>query len=170
MSQDQNNICNTSTFERIYQEYAKELRRFLFFKTQDIQQAEDILQDSFIKLWDNCSKVNIEKVKSYLFTVASNTFLNTVKHQAVVRKHQASLSISKTNESPEFIMMEQEFLEKLERVIASLPERQREVFLMNRIDKKKYKDIAAELNISVKAVEKLMHAALIVMRKEIGNI
>lgn len=170
MAEDQQNICNSNTFENIYQKYAKDLRRFLFFKTQDLDQAEDILQDTFIKLWDNCSKVNIDKVKSYLYTVASNAFLNAVKHQAVVRKHQATLSRSTTNESPEFVMMEQEFLEKLERVIASLPERQKEVFLMNRIDKKKYKEIAAELNISVKAVEKRMHAALVVMRKEIGNI
>ena len=170
MSRDQQNICNSNTFENIYQKYAKDLRRFLFFKTQDLDQAEDILQESFIKLWDNCSKVNYDKVKSYLFTVASNTFLNMVKHEAVVRKHQSTLSIAKTNESPEFIMIEQEFLEKLERVIQSLPDRQREVFLMNRIEKKKYKDIALELNISVKAVEKRMHAALLVMRKEIGNI
>ncbi|MBO6607115.1 RNA polymerase sigma-70 factor [Psychroserpens sp.] len=170
MTEDQQNICNSNTFETIYQKYAKDLRRFLFFKTQDLAQAEDILQDTFIKLWNNCSKVNYDKVKSYLYTVASNAFLNTVKHQAVVRKHQSSLSHSKTNESPEFIMIEQEFLEKLERVIASLPDRQREVFLMNRIDKKKYKEIAVELNISVKAVEKRMHAALVVMRKEIGNI
>lgn len=170
MTEDQQNICNSNTFETIYQKYAKDLRRFLFFKTQDLAQAEDILQDTFIKLWDNCSKVNFDKVKSYLYTVASNAFLNSVKHQAVVRKHQSSLSISKTNESPEFIMIEQEFLEKLERVIASLPQRQKEVFLMNRIEKKKYKDIALELDISVKAVEKRMHAALIVMRREIGNI
>lgn len=170
MTEDQQNICNSNTFENIYQKYAKDLRRFLFFKTQDLDQAEDILQDTFIKLWDNCSKVNIDKVKSYLYTVASNAFLNAVKHQAVVRKHQGTPSKSSTNESPEFVMMEQEFLEKLERVIASLPERQKEVFIMNRIDKKKYKEIASELNISVKAVEKRMHAALLIMRKEIGNI
>lgn len=170
MSQDQNNICNSNTFESIYQKYAKDLRRFIFYKTQDLQQAEDIMQDTFIKLWDNCAKVNVEKVKSYLYTIASNSFLNVVKHQAVIRKHQAGLSMSKTNESPEFIMMEQEFLEKLERVIDGLPERQKEVFLMNRIEKKKYKDIAIELNISIKAVEKRMHGALVVVRKEIGNI
>ena len=61
-------------------------------------------------------------------------------------------------------------MEKLENTISALPEKQREVFLLNRIEKKKYKEIALHLDISVKAVEKRMHQALLVMRKEIGNV
>ena len=74
------------------------------------------------------------------------------------------------NESPEFILLEKEFLEKLENTIAGLPQKQREVFLLNRIEKKKYKEIAVLLNISVKAVEKRMHSALLIMREKIGNV
>lgn len=170
MSKDQYKICESKTFESLYQKYAKDLRRFIFFKTQDLNKTEDILQDTFIKLWDNCSKVDYEKVKSYLFTVASNTFLNSVKHEKVVRKHRQGIANPKTNESPEFIMLEKEFMDKLERTINSLPEKQKEVFLLNRIEKKTYKTISEELNISVKAVEKRMHLALIVLRKDIGNI
>ncbi|MEN8886388.1 MAG: sigma-70 family RNA polymerase sigma factor, partial [Winogradskyella sp.] len=121
-------------------------------------------------LWDNCSKVSFDKVKSYLYTIASNTFLNQVKHHKVVQKHQQGIANHQTNESPEFVMLEKEFLEKLETTLAALPEKQRTVFLLNRIEKKKYKDIADHLNISVKAVEKRMHQALLVMRKEIGNV
>lgn len=170
MSDEQHNICNSKTFESTYQAYAKDLRRFIFYKTQDIDLAEDILQETFIKLWDNCSKVDIEKVKSYLYTVATNIFLNMMKHNKVVRKHQHHLSKNYTNESPEFIMLEKEFMDKLEHTIQSLPEKQREVFLLNRIEKKKYKEIAEHLGISIKAVEKRMHLALLVIRKEIGNI
>ncbi|WP_460219512.1 RNA polymerase sigma factor [Psychroserpens sp. MEBiC05023] len=170
MPKDQYNICHSKTFETIYNTYAKDLRRFIFYKTQDIDQAEDILQETFIKLWDNCGKVSFEKVKSYLYTVASNTFLNMVKHNKVVQKHQQNSGSHQTNESPEFIMLEKEFMEKLERTINGLPEKQKEVFLLNRIEKKKYKDIAATLDISVKAVEKRMHQALLVIREEIGNI
>ncbi|MFK7782842.1 RNA polymerase sigma factor [Psychroserpens sp.] len=170
MSKDQHNICHSKTFEILYNTYAKDLRRFIFFKTQDIDKAEDILQDTFIKLWDNCSKVKYDKAKSFLYTVASNAFLNTIKHEKVVQKHQQSISSQHTNESPEFIMLEKEFMEKLERTIDSLPDKQKEVFLLNRIEKKKYKEIAIQLDISVKAVEKRMHSALLVLRKEIGNV
>jgi len=170
MPKDQHNICHSKTFEMLYQTYAKDIRRFVFYKTQDIDKAEDILQDTFIKLWDNCSKVSFDKAKSYLYTVATNTFLNTIKHEKVVQKHQQSISSHHTNESPEFIMLEKEFMEKLQRTINSLPEKQKEVFLLNRIEKKKYKEIAQQLDISVKAVEKRMHSALLVLRDQIGNV
>lgn len=170
MSQENRNICHSKTFEFIYNTYAKEIRRFLFFKTQDVANAEDILQDTFVKLWDNCSKVDYNKVKSYIYTIANNMFLNEKKHEKVVRTYSKNNGKFDTNESPEFIMLEKEFMEKLENTIAALPEKQREVFLLNRIEKKKYKEISEILNISVKAVEKRMHLALLTMRKEIGNV
>ncbi len=170
MPEGQHNICKPKIFEGIYQTYAKDLRRFIFYKTQDIDQAEDILQDTFVKLWDNCSKVDPTKVKSYLYTVATNIFLNMVKHKKVVRKHQQTMTVHHTNESPEFVMLEKEFMDKLQQTIQALPEKQREVFLLNRIEKKKYKEIALQLDISVKAVEKRMHLALLVLREKIGNI
>ena len=81
-----------------------------------------------------------------------------------------TLTNPKTNESPEFVLLEKEFMEKLETTIAELPLKQKEVFLMNRIEKKTYKDIAEALNISVKAVEKRMHTALVFLREKIGDI
>nr|WP_321243487.1 RNA polymerase sigma-70 factor [uncultured Psychroserpens sp.] len=170
MSKDQQNICQERNFEIVYNQYSKGLRRFIFFKTQDVDKAEDVLQETFIKLWDNCSKVDYDSVKSYLYTIATNIFLNMIKHDKVVRKHQETLTRHATNESPEFIMLETEFMEKLEHTINTLPEKQKEVFLLNRIEKKKYKEIAIQLDISVKAVEKRMHLALVVMREQIGNV
>ena len=124
----------------------------------------------FIKLWENCNNVDYVKVKSYIYSIANNIFLNEVKHQKVVQNYGKYNKRESTNESPEFIMLEKEFMEKLESTIANLPEKQREVFLMNRIEKKKYKEIALHLNISLKAVEKRMHQALVVIRKKIGNV
>ena len=61
-------------------------------------------------------------------------------------------------------MEEEEFRLRLEKAIAELPEKNRVVFLMNRIDKLTYKEIADQLNLSVKAVEKRMHKALLKLR------
>ena len=170
MIRDLNNICNDLVFEKLFHKYAKDLRRFLFFKTKDVDLAEDILQDAFIKLWDNCATVNFDKSKSFLFTVANNLFLNIKKHEKVVAEHQKTTIMSSNQESPEFVMLEKEFLEKIEKAIADLPEKQKEVFLLSRIEKKKYREIAEILGISVKAVEKRMHLALIKMKDKIGNI
>lgn len=170
MPEDIEQICNPEVFEKIFSTYAKDLKRYIFFKTQDMDLAEDILQETFIKLWDNCNGVTFSKVKSYLYTVATNIFLNHIKHNKVKMVYQKNFVKTSTNETPEFIMIEKEFLEKIEKTIRSLPPLQREVFLLNRIEKKKYKEIAEMLEISVKAVEKRMHLALIVIRQEIGNV
>ena len=163
-------VCDKKVFERIHQDHSRTLRNFIYYKCGDMQQADDVVQEAFIKLWTNCAKVLLEKAKSYLYTVANNTFLNQVAHKKVVLKHQKSVSSVSTNETPEFILEEKEFMIELKNAIADLPEKQREVFLLSRIDKKKYSEIAEIVGITVKAVEKRMSQALIVLREKIGNI
>jgi len=163
-------ICEKEHYENVFNAHSESIRNYIYYKCGDLQQAEDIVQDAFVKLWNNCAKVIFEKAKSYLFTIANNAFLNEVAHKKVIANHQKlNLKIS-TNETPQFLMEEKEFMVKLKNAIESLPEKQREVFLMSRIDKKKYSEISDIIGISVKAVEKRMSQALVVLRKEIGNI
>ena len=170
MEEQIKNVCDEKVFESIFNKYAKDIKRYVYSKTRDIEIAEDIIQDTFVKIWEDCDKVLFATVKSYLYTIANNLFLNIAKHTKVVQLHQQSFVEDNTVETPEFILLEEEFLIKLEKAIADLPVLQREVFLLNRIEKKKYKEIAEQLNISVKAVEKRMHGALLVLREKIGNI
>ncbi len=162
-------ICQPKVFEDVYDKQSKSLHNFMYYKCGDKDLAEDFVQESFIKLWENCSKVLVEKAKSFLFTVANNMFLNHVAHKKIVLKHSSENKKGYTNETPEFIIEEKEFLSKLKNAIADLPEKQREVFLLNRIDKKKYREIAEMLDISVKAVEKRMSLALKTLRDKIGR-
>ena len=85
----------------------------------------------------------------------------------VLRYEKNFTGLDKTNESPEYILEEKQFQAKLLKAIENLNEKQRIAFLMHRIDGKKYSEIAQELNISVKAVEKRIHLALLSLRKEI---
>ena len=170
MIKDLNNICNEKVFEKLFNTHAKDLRRFLFFKTQDMNLAEDILQDAFIKLWDHCNNVKPAKAKSFLFTVAKNMFFNHKKHEKVVMNHQKRASKSSNYETPEYLLVEKEILVKIEEEISNLPEKQKEVFLLSRMEKKKYKEIAEIVGISVKAVEKRMHLALLKMKDKIGDV
>ncbi|MEM9847279.1 MAG: sigma-70 family RNA polymerase sigma factor [Bacteroidota bacterium] len=158
-------VCEEQVFKSIFLEHAKSLRNFLYYKSGQLKQAEDWVQDAFYKLWKNCAKVQPEKAKSYLFTVANNLFLNEVAHQKVVLQFEQRGHSQRTDESPEFILEQQEFQAQLEQAISDLPEGQRIVFLMNRIEKKTYKEIAEILAISLKAVEKRMHKALVSLRK-----
>jgi RNA polymerase sigma-70 factor (family 1) len=160
--------CNEAAFSSFFETHAKNLRNFLFYKFGNSDQAEDMTQDAFIKLWQNCAQVPIDKAKSYLYTVATNSSLNEITHQKVVLKYEKNFSgLDKTNENPEFLLEEKQFKTKLLTAIENLNETQRVAFLMHRIDGKKYHEIAEELNISVKAVEKRIHIALVQLRKEI---
>lgn len=164
------NVCNESIFNRLYEAHGKPVWRFIYYKCGDGAQADDLVQEAFIKLWQNCAKVTQEKAKSFLYTVCNNAFLNEVAHKKVVLKY-AKAKPTKTNfQSPEFLMEEAQFHEKLKNSIENLTEAQRTAFLLNRIEGKKYAEIADMLNISVKAVEKRMSKALATLRDEIGNI
>ena len=168
MNETKNNVCEEKTFEKVFANHAQSLRNFIYFKCGDTAQADDLVQDAFVKLWNNCAKVPFQKAKSYLYTLANNAFLNEVAHQKVKLKYKPHASKGITNESPEFILREKEFKKELEAAIAKLSEKQREVFLLNRIEKKKYREIAELLEISVKAVEKRMHGALVSLRNDIN--
>ena len=167
MSKDLKKICFPKVFESIFKEYAKDLRAFVFFKTKDLATSEDIVQEAFLKLWNNCGNVDYNKVKSYLYTVCRNIFLNKVKHDNIVLKHSTSITKQEDNESPEFVLLEKEFHDKLVKAIEDLPVKQKQVFKMSRLEKKKYSEIALELNLSIKAVEKRMHLALKTLREKI---
>lgn len=167
MIKDLKNICNAEVFEEVFSKYAKDVKRFIFFKTKDTSLTDDIVQDTFVKLWEECKNASYATVKNYLFTIANNLFLNIVRHHKVIDKHQKGYTHENSNETPEFLYLENEFYEKLQNAINSLSEKQREVFLLSRIEKKKYKEIAEQLHISVKAVEKRMHHALATLKEKI---
>lgn len=167
MPESKDNVCEEKIFERVFSDHAKTLRNFIYFKCGNAAQADDLVQDAFVKLWNNCAKVPFVKAKSYLYTLANNAFLNEVAHEKVKLNYRKIGGTSITNENPEFVLREKEFKQELETAIANLSEKQREVFLLNRIEKKKYKEIAEMLDISVKAVEKRMHSALVSLRSEI---
>lgn len=164
------NTCEENVFTIFFNKNAKSLRNFLLYKFGNEKQAEDITQEAFIKLWQNCKDVPIEKAKSYVYTIANNATLNIKAHEKVVLNYAKSKPNSNTtNENPEFLLEEAEFKSKLLNALANLNEIHRVTFLMNRIDGKKYHEIAEELNISIKTVEKRIHIALVELRKEFTN-
>lgn len=164
-----NNVCQEQTFERLFTSHSKQVYNYIYYKCGNEEKANDVVQEAFIKLWENCAKVTIEKAKAFVYKVANNLFLNTIKAEKVALKYAPEQN-EVSNISPQFVLEEKEYHQKLERAINSLTEAQRTAFLLNRIDGMKYKEIAEALNISVKAVEKRIHGALQSLRKEIDGI
>ena len=154
----------------IFDNHSEGLRNYLYYKSGDMHLAEDLVQESFVKLWKSCAKVSVAKAKSFLFTVANNLMLNEASHKKVVLKYQKTKPKTHTNETPEFILEGNEYMDKLQKAIGNLTEAQRTAFLLNRIEGKKHKEIAALLDISQKAVEKRIYGALKKLREDIHEL
>jgi RNA polymerase sigma-70 factor (ECF subfamily) len=164
------NICENAFFERFYKKYAKDLHDFLYYKFGERLNPEDRVQEAFIKVWQNCAKISPDKAKSFLFTTANNLMLNAVAHEKVVLKYNKQPQKSSTNETPEFVMQEKEYHQKLQTALSNLTEAQRVAFLMNRVEGKRFQEIATLLDISTKAVEKRIYGALKKLREDIKEL
>jgi len=154
-----------AAFKKSFDELAEPIRNFIYYKCGNLQMAEDIMQEAFLRLWRDRNKMDADRVKPYLYKVAGNLFLDAARHQQVVLRFNALPRKEADHENPQHVLEQKEFKAALEAMIASLPETQREVFLMNRIEKLTYQEIAERLGVSVKAVEKRMGKALKKMRK-----
>ncbi|MDT0607977.1 RNA polymerase sigma factor [Croceitalea rosinachiae] len=164
------NVCEEQTFSSVFKANSKTIFNYIYYKYGNEEKAHDAVQEAFVKLWENCSKVAPEKAKSYLYTVANNLYLNVLKAEKVRMKYADQHSSTISNESPEFVLEEKQFQKKLDDALNSLPENQRTTFLLNRIDGKKYAEIAELEGVGVKAIEKRMHLALKTLREKIDGI
>ena len=160
-------VCDEKVFSSIYNEYSKDLHDYLYYKYGDQFNPNDKVQDAFIKLWDNCKEVTLNKAKGFLFMVAKNMMLNDIKHQKIVLKHQQIKPKDYTNETPEFLLEKEQFLQKYQRALSNLTEEQRVVFLLNKVEGKKHIEIAEMLNITKKVVEYRIYTAFAKIKSEI---
>jgi len=158
---------NQVGFDQIFLEWYYPLRNSMYYKTGDMQVAEDLVQDTFLKIWEKRETINPETVKSLLFKIANNLFLNRIEHEKVSFKFVAGYNGNDLSNAPDFELEMKDFDIRLQETLADLNEKSRSVFLMNRIDELTYFQIACNLNISVKAVEKRMSKAIAFLKERL---
>ena len=163
------NICKDSVFQRIYESIGTDLTNFLYYKYGSQINPDDKAQEAFIKLWDNCKKVTLDKAKSFLFTVANNLVLNDIKHQKVVLKYQKQKQTKHTYESPEFLLEKEQFAKRYQKILGELKEEQRVAFLLNKVEDKSHKEIAQMLNVTQKVVEYRIYSAFKILREKLDG-
>ncbi|WP_109831492.1 RNA polymerase sigma-70 factor [Reichenbachiella versicolor] len=159
-------------FEKIFKEYYSSLLVYGIRMVGDRSEAEDVVQEVFFSYWNQKDKVEIShSVKSYLFGAVKRKCQNRLRHQMVVSKHQSELvkSPAVLSLNPEEILNNEELSKRINHCIDELPEKGRQVFRMNRYEGKKYKEIAEELNISIKTVEGHMTNALKKLRMALAE-
>jgi RNA polymerase sigma-70 factor (family 1) len=156
-------------FRTIFDTYYESIRNFVYYKTGNIELAEDIVQETFLKIWNHRSKIKQETIKSLLYIIASNNIKSHFRHQKVVFNFvNSNDKEDNSRESADSNIRQEELQAKLQHILADMPEKNREVFLMNRMDNLTYNDIAERLKLSVKSIEKRMHEALLFIRERIS--
>jgi RNA polymerase sigma-70 factor (family 1) len=157
-------------FAEIFSVYYKDLVMFAFSFTHVMGDSEEIVQDVFVKLWDEHENINIsDSIKSYLLKSIQNRCIDWHRHKKVVNNH--SNYIIENSPLYEYdtdnYILSSELEHMIEKAIGSLPEKVKEAFEMNRNDGLKYQEIAVKLNVSVRTVEVRISKALELLRKSL---
>lgn len=160
-------VLKKSEFVELFNEMYQPVKNYVYYKTGDMEVAEDVVQDTFVKIWEKKDEIRPKTVKALLYTIAGNLCKNRFEHQQVMFEFANNYKHEFNNRSPEFELELKEFNAKLQGAIEKLNEKNRTVFLMNRIDGLTYKQIAENLELSVKAVEKRMKNALSELKETI---
>lgn len=161
------NIGDYSAFSCIFSAYYKDLVMFASRFTHDYDNAEEIVQDTFVKLWEERKSVNVKiSLKSFLLKSVQNKCFDWYRHKKIKQAHYDFIiksSLHFDHDTENYILYS-ELQEELENAIEMLPGQISEAFRMNRYQGLKYHEIAGILNVSVRTVEVRIGKALSLLR------
>ncbi|MEP7107784.1 MAG: RNA polymerase sigma-70 factor [Ferruginibacter sp.] len=161
----QNNI---KEFEQFFNEYYIPAVRYCATMVKDMDDAEDIVQQVFIGLWNKREVIKIHtSARAYLYKTVYNAGLDFLKHEKVKAIHQRETITNNQEGLYSDSTITNELRQKIEKEISELPEQCGKIFKMCKIENLKYREVASELNISEKTVEKQMGKALKLLRESL---
>lgn len=159
-----------TAYEMMFRIYYQPLCRYAYSFLLDKEEAEEVVQATFIALWEKRSSIDIQtSFKAYLYRMVRNSCLNVIKHEKIKQQHVAHelavMEVSYESVSQKVYASELEL--KIAEAIKTLPEQCRYVFQLSRFEELKYQEIAEQLQISVKTVENHMGKALRIMKEQL---
>lgn len=161
-----------TTFEMIFKTYYQPLCNYAYTFLQDRENAEEIVQSTFLSVWEKRENLSIRTaVRPYLYAMVRNACLNVIKHEKIKLKHAGEeMAIAPRYHDPVSDEVTSAELEsRIQGALEALPEQCRLVFKLSRFEELKYAEIAEQLKISVKTVENHMGKALRIMREELKD-
>ena len=167
-------------FEDIYLSYFSKMKYFAKEYVISEEDAENIVQDVFVELWENKEMLNMHmNLIAYLFTTIKNKCLNHLRHKLVVQEtasklqEEYTISLRMNLDSLEAfdnnLFSDQDIEKIISRALDTLSEKCRTIFIMSKIEGKKQKEIAQELNISINTIETQMGIAYKKLRIELKD-
>lgn len=163
------NAENKAGIEKLFKANYSSLYVYAFQMINDTETSRDIVGDAFEYIWKNGHKLDISTAKSYLYTYVRTRCIDYIRHLQVHEQY-AQFCLSMTSEETDSdFLEEEENQQRLRKVIRILTPRTRHILEECYIRKKKYQEVADELEISVSAVRKHIMKALQAMRDEFAK-
>lgn len=161
-------MISKAEFKQLFDTHFDTIRSFIFYRCGDTDMASDMAQDVFMKVWEKREQFIHDNLKSLLYKMANDAVISNYRKSTSHADYEQSMTLqSDEAATPEEELLFEELASSYAQVLEKMPETQRTVFLMSRNDELKYHEIAEYLDISVKAVEKRMSAALQHLRAEL---
>jgi RNA polymerase sigma-70 factor (ECF subfamily) len=161
-----------TAFEMIFKTYYQPLCNYAYTFLQDREEAEEIVQTTFLSVWEKREGMTIRTaVKPYLYAMVRNACLNVIKHEKIKQKHAVEeIALAPiSHDSVAHAVASSELESRIHVAMERLPEQCRLVFKLSRFEELKYAEIAEQLEISVKTVENHMGKALKIMREQLKD-
>ncbi len=160
-----------SSFDQLYEIYANRLYHFALSILKSKQDAEEVVQNTFFKIWEK--RYNIDSsnsFKSYLFSIAYHSTIDLLRERLKERKYRERILSSASDEyNPEEAIEFGDLLEQVERIVSELPARKLEIYRLSRKNHLSYSEIAGKLGISVKTVENSINYCLNFIKTRLGR-
>jgi RNA polymerase sigma-70 factor (family 1) len=162
---------NSSLFDYFFDKYYQGLCVYAYRMLKSNSEAEDLVQDFFVRILENRATISIEtSVKSYFIRSVHNRCLDNLAHQKVKISHeQFRLKMLSEEDLQEYPLLDSELAQQIERAIQNLPGLIRETFMLNRFENLSYQQIAKQENVSAKTIEYRISKALTILRKDLGD-
>lgn len=151
-------------FKHLFDIHFEQVRNYVFYRSGDKDLATDIAQETFLKIWEKQSRIQSGKVKGLLFKIANDLFISHYRKEKRSFDFFKHYQFDEHEQTPEEQLAFKQLKLRYEAALREMPENQRTVFLMSRVEGLKYAEIAEMVEISVKAVEKRMKRALEYLR------
>jgi len=159
-------------FEALFKAYYEKLCLFANRLTDDLHAAEEIVADTYAFIWEKRETLLISySFRAYIYRAVQNRCLNHLKHRNVVREYvDHVLQTHLPTHDYQDIVREEELEREVTMAIESLPEKCREIFKLSRFQQLRYAEIAQQLGLSPKTVERQMSIALEKLRRHLKHL
>lgn len=154
----------------VFRDYYKPLVRYGNTFLKDSDEAEDVVQQVFVSLWEKRARLDIHtSMRAMLYKAVQNACLNKIKQVKVRNAYAEDLKAATIPGEVSDPVQVSELNERIQQALESMPEQCGRIFKMSRFEQLRYQEIADQLGLSVKTVENQMGKALKIVREELKD-